>query len=89
MSDGALALAFFDPAHQRYGTARAGATLLFRERTPTVIEGGPEIEDTGAGKFRARLSDQLDLELDQLADPVELGGVKARVCRVKGKVDGA
>lgn len=88
MSEGAFALAFFDPARQRHGTARGGATLLFEGQSPTAVEGGPAVEPAGDGRFRATLPDVLELEFEQLSDPVELGGVSARVCRVRGEVNG-
>ncbi len=50
----ALAFAFFDPARDVYGTARAGATLLFEGRTPTAHGEGPTIEPHG-DRLRAEL----------------------------------
>ena len=88
MTEPALALAFFDPAQELYGTVRGGATLLFEGRSPTVVEGGPAIEDSGGGKLRATLPERFELELEPLSEPAELGGVTARVCRVQGRVDG-
>jgi hypothetical protein len=81
----AVALAFFDPAHELYGTARAGATLLFRGRMPSEVLEGPEIEATGESYYAA-LADRLTLEFAPTADPVDLGGVRVRVCRVTGTV---
>ena len=83
----AVALAFFDSAHGRYGIARSGATLLFEGSTARAVEGGPEIE-RGDGGWRASLGDELELDFEALHDPVELGGVKASVCRVTGTADG-
>ena len=81
-----VALAFFDSAHGRYGIARSGATLLFEGSSATAIEGGPAIEASGGG-WRAALDGRLELDFEALGDPVELGGVKASLCRVSGKVD--
>jgi hypothetical protein len=88
VSDAPLAFAFFDPARQRYGTARTGATVLFEGESPTAVEGGPSIEPTGGDKVRAVLEGRFELELEPLTEPAELGGVSARVCRVTGEVGG-
>jgi hypothetical protein len=82
----AVALAFFDSAHGRYGIARSGATLLFEGSSASALEGGPEVERRNGG-WRATLDDTLELEFEPLRDPVELGGVKASVCRVTGTVE--
>jgi hypothetical protein len=83
-----VAIAFFDTGRDIYGTARSGATILFRDRKPEVLPEGPEVEAAG-GTLRAVLADRLDLELVPLFDPVDLGGVTARVCRVRGTVGDA
>lgn len=88
MSDAPLALAFFDPARQRYGTARTGATVLFDGQSAAAVEGGPSIEPAGEGKLRAVLEGRFELEVEPLSEVAELGGVSARVCRVAGQLDG-
>ena len=85
MSAPAVALAFFDPAHDLHGTARAGATLLFEGTTSTAVAEGPELATAGDG-YRATLADRFELEFAPAAEPVDLGGVRVRVCRVTGKV---
>lgn len=82
-----LALAFFDSAHGRYGIARSGATLLFEGSSASALEGGPEVEPRDGG-WHAVLGESFDVEFEPLRDPVELGGVKASLCRVTGTVDG-
>jgi hypothetical protein len=82
-----VALAFFDSAHGRYGIARSGATLLFEGSSATALEGGPEVERRDGG-WRASLGEKAELDFEALRDPVELGGVKASVCRVSGTVEG-
>jgi hypothetical protein len=83
----AVALAFFDSASGRYGIARSGATVLFEGSSATALERGPELEPRNGG-WRASLDGKLDLSFEQLVEPVELGGVKASLCRVTGEVEG-
>jgi hypothetical protein len=83
----ALALSFFDAAHDIHGTARAGATLLFEGRRPEALPEGPAIEQSGDG-WRAELPGKLALELEPVAAEADLGGVQARVVRVRGEAAG-
>jgi hypothetical protein len=80
-----LSFSFFDPDRQLYGTARAGATLLFEGTTPAALAQGPRIERVG-DSVRAELEGQLALELAPVSEEAELGEVAVRVCRVSGKV---
>lgn len=84
MSDAALALAFFDPAHGLYGMARRGLTLLFDNGRATA-EAGPEVDVRGDG-LRAVLADRYELEFSPLVEPVQLAGSSVRVCGVVGRV---
>ena len=86
MTEPALSIAFFDPAHSLHGTARQGITLLFRDGSPTALPEGPQLEPEGDG-LRARLEDRLDLRFGPVSEPADLGGASARVCRVAGTVD--
>jgi hypothetical protein len=83
----ALALSFFDAAHDIHGTARSGATVLFEDRKPLAFPQGPSIEATSGG-WRAQLDDTLSLELEAASPPVDLGGVKAHLARVRGEAAG-
>jgi hypothetical protein len=83
----ALALSFFDAAHDIHGTSRAGATILFEGRKPLALPGGPRIEQSGEG-WRAELPDRLSLELEPVAPEADLGAVRARVVRVRGQAAG-
>jgi hypothetical protein len=83
----ALALSFFDAAHNIHGTARSGLTILFEDRKPNPIPEGPQIEATGSG-WRAELPEKLSLELQPVSPPADLGGVRARVARVRGEAAG-
>ncbi len=87
MSAPALALSFFDAAHDIHGTARAGATLLFEGRRPLALPQGPSIEAAGDG-WRAELDESLSLELERVSPPADLGGVRAHVARVRGEAAG-
>jgi hypothetical protein len=83
----ALALSFFDLAHDIHGTARSGASVLFEGRKPVALPEGPSIEPSGDG-WRAELPGTLSLAVESLSDPGELGGVRARVVRVRGSAAG-
>lgn len=87
MSDPALALSFFDPAREIYGTARSGTTILFEGRRPVRHAEGPALRQIGEG-WRAELAEVLELELAPVAETAELGDLSARVCRVTGRVAG-
>jgi hypothetical protein len=83
----ALALSFFDPAHEIYGTARAGATVLFEGRRPRALSGA-SIEASDAGGWHAELEGELALDAEAASDPADLGGVSARLVRVRGEAAG-
>ena len=87
MSEPALALSFFDAAHEIHGTARSGMTILFEDRKPTALPEGPRIEAAGSG-WRAELPDRLSLELEPVSAAAELGAVRAHVARVRGEAGG-
>jgi hypothetical protein len=84
----ALAISFFDPAREIYGTARSGATILFEGRRPTPHADGPAIEQQ-AGRWRAELAGVLELDLAPIAEPAGLGDeLTAEICRVSGRAGG-
>lgn len=83
-----VSLAFFDPARGLHGSARAGATLLFEDTTPTALDRGPEIAPEGEG-YRAALDDRFELGFAPVSEALDLGGATARVCRVTGTVAGS
>ena len=87
MSEAALALSFFDAAHDIHGTARSGMTILFEGRKPNALPQGPQIEATGSG-WRAELPDQLALDFEPVSPAAELGGVRVHVTRVRGQASG-
>jgi hypothetical protein len=83
----ALALSFFDAAHDIHGTARSGMTVLFEERRPVALPEGPQVEATESG-WRADLPDKLSLEFEPVSPAADLGGVRVRVARVTGEAAG-
>jgi hypothetical protein len=83
----ALALSFFDPAHETYGTARAGASILFEARRPRAI-GGASIEASGQGGWRCELAGELALDVEVSSDTVDLGGLSVRLVGVNGEAAG-
>jgi hypothetical protein len=87
VSTEAFALSFFDPARDLYGTARSGATLLFRGRQPSAHAEGPEVRSEGGG-WHAEQGDRLSLRLEPVSPEIDLGGVTGHVCRVSGTVEG-
>jgi hypothetical protein len=87
VSAAALALSFFDPAHEIHGTARSGATVLFEGRRPRAIPQGPSIEGS-AGGWHAELADELALDAEPVSEPAQLDGLSARLVRVRGEAAG-
>jgi len=83
----ALALSFFDAAHDIHGTARSGMTILFEGRRPNALPQGPSIEPADGG-WHAELADTLSLELEAVSPPAELDGVRVHVARVRGEASG-
>jgi hypothetical protein len=83
----ALALSFFDAAHDIHGTARSGATILFEGRKPVTVPEGPSIEASGEG-WRAELPGRLTLEVEAVSQAADLGDVGVRVVRVRGEAAG-
>ena len=87
MSAPALALSFFDAAHDIHGTVRSGMSILFEGRKPTALPQGPDVEATDAG-WHAVLADTLALDFEPVAPPADLDGVRAHVVRVHGEAAG-
>jgi hypothetical protein len=83
----ALALSFFDAAHDIHGTARSGATILFEGKRPLALPEGPAIEATGTG-WRAELAGKLSLECEPISPAADLGGMSAYVVRMRGEAAG-
>lgn len=60
-------------------------TLLFDGQASTALAQSASIERRGEG-YHATLEGRLDLVFTPLAEAVELGGARSRVCRVEGSV---
>ena len=82
MSNPAFTFAFHDTAHDLHGTVRSGMTLLFERGQPTTIA-----EEARVDGVRAVVADRVELDFDPTTESVDLGGVLARVGRVRGTVD--
>ena len=87
MSEPALSLAFFDPARNLSGTARAGATLIFEGQRVRTLSEPPDLERDG-DRFGARLGGHLDLAFAPLGESARLPGSESWLCAVEGTVDG-
>ena len=87
MTEPALALAFFDRERDIHGIARAGFTVLFRDRSASSVPHGPEIERPDAS-WHARLDDRFRLEFQPVGPSADLVTATAQTCRVTGTVDG-
>lgn len=82
-----ISLAFFEPTRRLHGTLRTAFSLLFQGDDQVALPTGAEIERSNGG-WRARLDDRLELEWEPAAEPADLGGVTATVCRVHGQASG-
>jgi hypothetical protein len=83
----ALALSFFDAAHDIHGTARSGTTILFEGRKPVALPAGPAVEASGSG-WHTELDDGLSLDFEPVTPAADLGGVHTRIARVTGEAAG-
>jgi hypothetical protein len=79
MSDNPLALTYVDSAQSLYATARSDFALVFRDGNASSFDEATSVEATPEG-WHARLPGDLDLSLTRVADPVELGGMRAHLC---------
>ena len=88
MSAPAVSIAFFDRDRQLCGSARSGASVLFKDSTATALPEGPSVESQAEG-LRAELAGLFSLRLAPVSEPADLGLLSARVCHVHGDVGGA
>ena len=84
MSEPAIAVAFFDPAHGLHGSARSGVGIIFEGDEPEVLAEPPALAREGAW-WRAGLPGRADLAFEPVSPQAKLGGVRARLCRVSGR----
>lgn len=88
MSGTALALSFVDHERGVYGTARSGFALLFEDGNASSYDQAVEIEAGGDG-WHAHLPGDRSLAFAPVAEVVELGGMRATLCKVSGReIDG-
>ena len=83
MSEAAISLGFFDPAHEVHGILRAGVAVLYEGAAARTLDDAPEFDG-----LHARAGSDLDLEFEPLSEPAELGGASVRTARVTGTVQG-
>jgi hypothetical protein len=79
MSDTPLALTYVDPGRRLYVTARSGFALIFEDGRASSFDEGITIEPGEQG-WTAKLPGDLELALQPVADAVDLGGMRARLC---------
>ena len=87
MTEPAFSVAFFDSDRRLFASARSGTTVLFEGTAATALPEGPTFEQDG-DSLRAELEGTLALALEPVSPEAELGGVSARMCRVRGEVRG-
>jgi hypothetical protein len=87
VTEPAVALAFFDPDRRLHGSARSGVTLLFEQGRPQALPEGPDVKPDGDG-WTATLGNRFELSFTPLSGPLDLGGANARLCQVRGQLDG-
>jgi hypothetical protein len=88
VSEPAVALAFFDPAHGLHGSLRSGVTLLFEHGQPQALPEGAEFSRK-RDRYHAVYGNRFDLEFDPVSEPLDLDGASVRLCRVRGTVGSA
>lgn len=81
MTDTPLALTFVDHERSLYATARSGFALVFEDGKASSYDEDVAITKDAEG-WHAQLPGGLDLAFRRLADPVELGGMRAHLCAV-------
>ena len=88
MSDPAISAAFFDPQSGTHAVLRSGLGIIFRGESPEVVDEPPEVVRARSG-WEAHGAGGLELAFEPLAEEGRLGGSKARLCRVRGRIDQA
>jgi hypothetical protein len=79
MSDNPLALTYVEPGRKLHATARSDFALVFEDGKASSYDEPTTVEATEAG-WDAELPGGLSLSLARVADPVELGGIRAHLC---------
>ena len=86
MSDPAISAAFFDPQSGTHAVLRSGLGIVFRGESPEIVDEPPELTPAAAG-WEARVAGGLELSFEPISEEGRLGGSKARLCRVRGRID--
>jgi hypothetical protein len=84
MTESPFALSFVDHGRGVYGTARADFALMFEGGQAASFDEPSTIEETADG-WNAQLPGGLSAVFTRVADRVELGGMRAHLCRVAGE----
>jgi|tagenome__1003787_1003787.scaffolds.fasta_scaffold20987006_6 hypothetical protein len=84
MTDSPFALSFVDHGRGVYGTARADFALTFEGGQAASFDEATALEETADG-WNARLPGGLSAVFTPVADRVELGGMRAHLCKVSGE----
>ena len=79
MTDSALALTYVDHERRLYATARSGFALVFDDGVASSYDEPTDVTASADG-WDARLPGGLELSLTRVANPVELGGMRAHLC---------
>jgi len=84
VSEPAISVAFFDPAHGLHGSARSGVAIVFEGDEPEVLAEPPTLAREGAG-WRVDLAGRAELVFEPVSAEAKLSGARARLCRVRGR----
>jgi hypothetical protein len=85
VTEPAVSVAFFDPAHGLYGTIRSGVGMVFDGDTHEVVDEPPAILPEGEG-WRVELAGRGSVAFDPIAPAADLGPLRTRLCRVQGEL---
>jgi hypothetical protein len=88
VTEPAVSLAFFDSEREIHGTLRSGVVVLFEGESARTLDDPPELTAAGEG-WRAVCGDEVELTFEPASVAVDLGGARARTCRVRGRAAGA
>jgi hypothetical protein len=84
VSEAAISLGFFDPAHEVHGILRAGVAVLYEGAAARTLDDAPEFDG-----LHARVGSDIDLVFEPLsAVSADLGGASVRTASVRGTVLG-
>lgn len=83
MTDAPLALTYVDHGRRLYTTARSDFALVFEDGKAASYDQAMSVTAVESG-WEARLPGGLELSLQRVADPVELGGIRAHLCSAGG-----